>query len=170
MGIALESGAYQLQPPYCSGASITPSARTKLRPLVLPNLKTIHHLHLRSGITGEIHHRSWASRSHPPIAAKKKKMEDLKMWQCRHCEMIGPAQLHMFHDTYCGEMSNRSKNHQVVSDSTRKKYIQGGWVEKREKCIEILKISFAKEEMAQKEDRGTVEKLNVIPNREGGRL
>ncbi|XP_033226056.1 uncharacterized protein LOC117178734 [Belonocnema kinseyi] len=84
----------------------------------------------------------------------KKMMEEIKVWQCRHC------------DTYCGQMSNRTKNHHTVPDSTRTKYIKGGWAEANQKFKEMIKIFLRKEEWTELKNRQTTQKIQDKKNNE----
>ncbi|XP_033215616.1 uncharacterized protein LOC117172008 [Belonocnema kinseyi] len=93
-------------------------------------------------------------------------MEGIKMWQCRHCEKMVPVQLYILHDTYCGKTLNRTKNYHTVPDSSRTKYIKGGWIEAHQKLKEFIKISLRNEEWKELEERQTAQKTEDKKNEE----
>ena len=63
-----------------------------------------------------------------------------------------PKELYIFHDTFCEKTPDRVRNYHTTPNSTKTKYVRGGWIEISEKFKKLIEISVEKESNPVKEN------------------
>ena len=71
-------------------------------------------------------------------------MEGIEMWECRFCERRIHKELYIFHDAFCEKRPNRFRNYHITPNSTKTKYMRGGWMEISKKFKKIIEIRVEK--------------------------